>query len=77
MGIYVIIPLQIKTMITKCFGVAIYEPHTFDIISCIVTGIRLSNYYLFSILKHQTSYLKDTSDTLYRRKFWSELTKCY
>ena len=36
----------------------IMHPHPFDIISCIVTGIYLSNYNKFSIIIGQTSYLK-------------------
>ena len=52
-------------MINKCFGVVyLCIPHPFDIISCIVTGIYLSNYYLFSFIINQTSYLKETRDTL-------------
>ena len=36
----------------------IMHPHPFDIILCIITGICLSTYNLFSFIIHQTSYLK-------------------
>ena len=57
LGIDVIITLRLKKLITKCFSVVcILKP--FDIISCIVTGICLTDYSLFSFIVHQPSYLK-------------------